>query len=339
VGDLIKVEGLERSRDLLYARVADLIFGQDLCFANLESQLTTQEVRPEVLSDKESPIECCTLEQFEAVKGHRGKNFTVLHTACNHTLDVGLEGVETTLGALEREGIVDVGTNREPSAHGKGRIIHCNGLSIGFASATFSLNGKALPAGSEYLVNVARLCPKKGEPDLSLLKRQIEDCRAQGCDLVIASLHWGYEFEFFPRRSQVDLAHALVEHGADVILGHHPHVVQPVEYYRTRRDPQRIAVIAYSLGSLTWTFSAPHLALSAILNLSFAKGSLQGRPQTYIESARVVPVYRTLAGAGEAAAIQIERLDAGLAAAADEESRQYLAQIGRYAELVFGCSF
>jgi poly-gamma-glutamate synthesis protein (capsule biosynthesis protein) len=105
-------------------------------------------------------------------------------------------------------------------------------------------------------------------------------------------MHWGYEFEFFPRKKQVEIARQLVEEGADAIVCHHPHVAQPVEYYQTKRDPQRKAIIAYSLGSLTWGYSAPHLALSIVLNLELSKGHMHGRKCTYIASAKVTPVCR-----------------------------------------------
>lgn len=336
VGDLIKTEGLENSKDLLYAKVADLIFERDISYANLESQLTTQEIKKEVLSDKESPIECCSKEQFDVMKGHKGKNFTVMHTASNHTLDVGLEGVETTLKQLDQEKIIDIGTNREPSGQEQGKIIDMKGVKIGFASATFSLNGKEAPKGKEYVVNLSRLLPKDGEPDLSLLKKQISFCKDKGCDVIIASIHWGYEFEFFPRERQVEIAHTIVEWGADVFIAHHPHVVQPIEYYRTKRDKNRVAVIAYSLGSLTWSFSAPHLVLSAILNLSFSKGTFQGEKKTYVESSTVVPVFRVKSGDGAAPTIHIERLYDCLTGDEDKETMEYVSEIKKYAELVFG---
>lgn len=336
VGDLIKTEGLENSKDLLYEKIADIVFDKDISYANLESQLTTQEIKEEVLSDKESPIECCSKEQFDVMKGHDGKKFTVMHTACNHTLDVGLEGIETTLEQLDRENIIDIGANREPSGQRQGKIIDMNGIKIGFASATFSLNGKQVPEGKEYVVNVAKLLPKDGEPDISLLKEQISFCRNQGCDIIIASLHWGYEFEFFPREKQVEAAHAIVEWGADVIISHHPHVVQPIEYYRTERDKERIAVIAYSLGSLTWSFSAPHLVLSVVLNLSLAKGTFLGEQKTYVESATVIPVFRVKSGDGASSSIRIEKLYDCLTGNEDKETMEYVSEIKRYAELVFG---
>ncbi|MCI0749834.1 MAG: CapA family protein [Nevskiales bacterium] len=336
VGDLIPAQGLEHSKDILYERVADLIFDRTISYAAAEAPLTRQKLKKEIISDKESPIECCSREQFDALKGHRGKNFTVIHTASNHMFDMGTEGVQTTLDQFERDGIIDVGTNREPAEYGQGRILERNGIKIGFVSATFGLNGRNPPPDQAYRIHVAKLLPKRGAPDLSLLKQQIEHCRQQGTDVIIASLHWGHEFEFFPRRRQIEIAHTLIEWGADALIAHHPHVIQPVEYYRTQRDPKRMAVIAYSLGSLTWSYTAPHLALSVILNLSFARGRYRGKPATFIETASATPVFRSHEWDGNAAVTRIEKLADHTGPQEDEARAQYLARIRHYAELVLG---
>ncbi len=338
-GDLYKVEGMENSKNLLYEDVAEILFEQDISYANLESQLTKQESGNIIFDTKETPPLCCTKEQFDALKGHKEKKYTLMHTACNHTLDMGEEGVETTLEQLELEGIVDIGTNREVKEQHQGRIIEKNGIKTGFVSATFGLNGKEVPEGKGYLVNVVKFHRKDGKPDLTLLENQITHCRKQGCDLIIASLHWGYEYEFFPRKHQVKLAHKIIESGADIIVAHHAHVIQPVEYYRTRRDPDRIAVIAYSLGNLTTFFSAPHLVLSQVLNLSAAKGVFNGRARTYIESAEVIPVMQVESESAGLPVVRIKKLSDMIKQVeknAVEEEEEYLAKVAGYANLVFG---
>ncbi|TGP67315.1 CapA family protein, partial [Mesorhizobium sp. M2D.F.Ca.ET.224.01.1.1] len=91
--------------------------------------------------------------------------------------------------------------------------------------------------------------------------------------------------------------------------GQHPHVIQPVEYYRTKRDPNRVAVIAYSLGSLTWGwYTAPHLILSLVVNFGLAKGCLGEETKTYIESAAVIPVFRNILRVGNKTLMRIEKL-------------------------------
>jgi poly-gamma-glutamate synthesis protein (capsule biosynthesis protein) len=181
-----------------------------------------------------------------------------------------------------------------------------------------------------------------GSPDLSLLKDQISYCREQHCDIIIASLHWGYEYEFYPRKHQVKVAHDIVEAGADIIVAHHAHVIQPVEFYRTKRDPDRIALIAYSLGNLTTNFSAPHLVLSQVINLSMAKGAIKKRERTYIESAEIIPVIQVESEVDDLPAIRLKKLDAVLdevKESEDEQAKEYLSQVAYYAELILGNGF
>lgn len=338
VGDLIRVKGLENSRDTLYEKVEDLIFAKDISYANLESQLTNQDIGSYTFGEKETPSLCLTKKQYDAIKGHRGKQFTLMHTACNHTFDTGLAGVTTTLTQLEEDQITDLGTNRHPAEQQKGRIIEKNNIKIGFVSATFGLNGKVVPEGKEYTVNVVKFHPYQktqadSNPDLTLLNNQVVYCREQGCDIIIASLHWGYEYEFFPRLHQVEMAHILVESGVDVIVAHHVHVLQPVEYYRPQRDPDRTAVIAYSLGNLTSSFSAPHLVLSGILNLTIVKGLADGEAKTVVREAQLIPVVQRDFMAGDLPVIQLEKLETFLENKIREES-DYISAVEAYAELV-----
>ena len=151
--------------------------------------------------------------------------------------------------------------------------------------------------------------------------------------MIIASLHWGYEYEFFPRRHQVELAHDLVEAGVDVIVAHHAHVLQPVEYYRPQRDPDRTAVIAYSLGNLTTSFSAPHLVLSGVLNLTIVKGTVDGKEKTVVREARLIPVVQRDFMDGDLPVIQLEPLETFLENKTREES-DYISAVEAYAELV-----
>jgi hypothetical protein len=342
VGDLIKVEGLENSKDRLYEKIAEVIFDKDISYANLESQLTRQDVKAYTFSEKETPPTCCSKEQYTALKGHFDKVYTLMHTACNHTLDMGLEGLETTLTQLENDNIMDLGTNRVPAEQHKGKIIERNGIKIGFVSATYGLNGLEVPEEKDYMVNVVKFHhhPSAGrEVDLILLNNQINDCKEQGCDIIIASLHWGYEYEFFPRQHQIETAHAIVEAGVDVIISHHTHVLQPVEYYRTQRDLDKTAVIAYSLGNLTTSFSAPHLVLSGILNLTIVKGSINDEERTFVREAKLIPVVQRDFMDGDLPVIQLEKLEtftAGKEGRMTPEEKAYISAVGRYADIVLG---
>ncbi len=335
-GDILQADGLEQSKDILFENIADLLFGQDVAYANLESQITTQPLVKEVIGDRGPPTECCSKAQFQVLKGHRGRVFDVLNTSNNHAFDMGVEGLETTLGVFADEGILETGTNRKEAEYSQGRILIKDGIKLGFVSSTFGLNGRPVPPEDAYRINVARLLSKHVDPELEALKQQIDWCKREGCDFIIASLHWGFEFEFFPRKRQVEAARELVEYGADAILCHHPHVIQPVEYYRTRWDPARVAVIAYSLGSLTWGFTAPHIVLSLLLNVKLTKGSLQGQERTYIEKVCVTPIFRSAVKNAEGVETRLEKLADHLNGRSTRHSADYIAQIEDYARLVLG---
>ena len=337
-GDLLQVQtdNLEYSEDELFESVADLIFDKDIAFANFESPITTQPLVKEVIGDEAAPIECCSEEQFEVLKGYKGKKFTALNFSNNHTFDLGIEGMETTQKVFDKQGIIDIGTNRKPEEYGRAKIITKDGIKIGFASATFGLNGHVVPDEEKYRIHTARLCSKIVEPELDLVKKQIDDCKDQGCDFIITSLHWGWEFELFPRKSQMEAARTLIEYGADSIIGAHPHVIQPVEYYRTKRDSNRVAVIAYSMGSVTWGFNAAYIALSIILNLSFTKGKLEGKDVTYIESSNVTPVFRSCVNDGGKLKTRIERLADHLEGRSNLHTEEYIAELKSYLDLVLG---
>ncbi|MCB1539267.1 MAG: CapA family protein [Alphaproteobacteria bacterium] len=335
-GDLLWSDALEYSRDLLFRNISDLLFNSDICYANFETPVTQQPLEKEVIGDKGPPKECCSLEQFDILKGHRARSFNVLNIANNHIFDMGIEGLYTTIETLSKQGIFPLGVNQMPSDAGKANVLDVNGLKIGFIAATFGLNGRPVPPEYMHKINIAKGLACENDRDLHVIHTQIEDCRRQSCDFIIASLHWGYEFEFFPRKWQVDLAHTIIEWGADAIIGHHPHVIQPIERYQTLRDPKRIAPIAYSLGSLTWNFTAPHLALSAVLKMHLSKGTIGGENRTYVTQLEAFPVFRSHAYWTGKPVTQIRKLSDHQGSNAERHPPEYLREMKRYAKLVLG---
>ncbi|WP_413990780.1 CapA family protein [Labrys okinawensis] len=344
-GDLMPMDGIEASQDKIYENVSDILFNFDISFANLEAPVTKYKFEGSVIEPSD-PENCTILRssfaQFDALVRHKDLGFNVLNFATNHTFDLGLEGLETTQQLLVNRKIVCLGTPKRPQDFGKATIITKAGIRVGFISATFGLNNRRLPQSEAYRIHTSRLVSKYVEPELELLKEQIRDCKAQGCDFVVASMHWGFEFEFFPRSKQIDAAHELIEHGVDLIIGHHPHVVQPVEYYRTQRDPQRIAVIAYSLGGVTYDAwdAAAHLALSFVLNMKLSKGRVVGGAErTYIESVEVIPVLQHISKQGDTRLISIEKLEEHvpvLCAQQPDDWSKRVEQCQIYADLVLG---
>ncbi len=285
-GDILRTHRAEVAQDQVYAQIEDLLFQDDVVIANYESPVTTQPLVDEVIGDAGPPVECASEDQFDALTSHNGKVFDVLNLANNHIFDMGVEGLETTLTALKQRNILQVGVNETESEINAVKSIERNGIKLGFASCAFGTNGQSLPEGQPYSVNLAKLTSKHEAPDMALLKTQISNAKAANCDLTIAIIHWGHEFELFPRRAQQKAAEDLADFGADIIVCHHPHVAQSIQLYKSKSDSSRIVPIAYSLGSLLWGFSHEHIATSKILQVEVQKS--QGR--TAITNLKATPV-------------------------------------------------
>jgi poly-gamma-glutamate capsule biosynthesis protein CapA/YwtB (metallophosphatase superfamily) len=150
----------------------------------------------------------------------RASGWDVCTTASNHSLDRGVAGVRSTLAAFDAAGVGHVGTART-AAEARPLFRSVRGVRVGLLSYTFSTNGLPVPAGRPYLVNLL-------DPDRIL--RDAAAARRAGADVVVVALHWGTEYAVTPSAGQRRIAHRLIAaRDIDLIVGHHAHVVQPVE--------------------------------------------------------------------------------------------------------------
>ena len=151
--------------------------------------------------------------------------FNVLSVANNHILDHGADAARDTMRRLEDNGIDCVGLDTNLSQNHTPLVFNCDETRAAFLAYCL------IPSVHSNLVvtDTDRICE-----DVSLAKKEV--------DFVIVSLHWGSEYMNKPSPSQIDLAHRIIDSGASLILGHHPHVLQGIERYNE-------GVIAYSLGN------------------------------------------------------------------------------------------
>jgi len=290
VGDLMFAKLLEESKDRMYSLVEDQIFGADLAFANLESTLTSGEVKEMAVAEKgDTPYINITPGQYEALVKHKGSTFDILQLANNHILDCGEEGISTTIDQLERDRIAFVGAYVSEADSRSVKSIQIGTIKIGWVAHTWSVNFKPPPEDRPWICDVTPFHTEE-KPDTSRIEEQIRQARAEGCDLVILALHWGLEHEFYPHPDQLVWARRFAEAGADAIIGHHPHVIQFTEIYRPERNPDQAVPILYSLGNLTPAYSAPATVLSLIANLRIGTGRLDGEPKTLITGLELTPV-------------------------------------------------
>ncbi|MCI8655730.1 MAG: CapA family protein [Clostridia bacterium] len=206
----------------------------------------------------------------------------VLSTANNHSMDKGYKGLVSTLNFLDDAGITHTGTYASEEAQNEILIQNVKGIKIAFLSFTYGTNGIRIPSGKEYCINLI---------DKNLIKKQIELAQEKQPDLICVFMHWGDEYHIKQNSTQEDLADFLFENGVDVILGGHPHVLEPMEK-RTLTLPDgstKDGFLIYSLGNFVSGQKDEDTKTSAILNLTFTKNGETGKMS--IDSAKYTPVY------------------------------------------------
>jgi len=295
-GDLMPHQYLQNSADTLYNEVYASIFEKDIAMANLECCIVSGRKEKLVFDNKKGPVLYYTEGDFDIVKGFGVHQYDFMATACNHSLDLGVEGAESTIRHLKNREIAFNGLNNTEEESNRATILEKNDIQVGVLSCSFGLNAYKAPVDRPYFVNHINLNDETARIDLTQIKKQVSFCHENNVDFIIAQLHWGYEHEFYPRPEQIATAHYFAECGIDCIIGHHPHVVQPVEYYRTSRDIDRLVPIYYSLGNLINPFSAPYLTLSYLAQLILAKGIHKGKSRTYVKEAGFSKVLQQVNG-------------------------------------------
>ncbi len=147
--------------------------------------------------------------------------FDACSTASNHTLDQGFGGVVSTIDAIEKAGMVAFGSARSEEESLVPDIVEVKGVPVALLSYTYGFNGIPLPSGREWCCN--RIDPER-------IVRDARHARKSGARIVIVSLHHGVEGQVTPTQEQRTVVQALADSGeVDLVLGHHAHVVQPVD--------------------------------------------------------------------------------------------------------------
>lgn len=165
--------------------------------------------------------------------------FDLMLSANNHILDRGWKGLERTVGVFERAGVPWVGVyrNAEQRAERVPLIRSVNGFRIAFLNYTYGTNGFK-PKGGVVVDYI----------DRELMARDIRNARDAGAELVAVCIHWGDEYRLLPNGTQRSLADFLKRQGVDMIIGGHPHVIQPMEL-SINPYTNTPCLLVYSLGN------------------------------------------------------------------------------------------
>lgn len=206
----------------------------------------------------------------------------VLTTPNNHCLDTGYTGLESTIDFLDNAGISHTGTYKTPEAQNTILFKEINGVKFAFLAFTYGTNGIPIPKGKEYCVNLI---------DKDLILSQINLAKEGNPDVICTSMHWGVEYQRQPNDEQKDLADFLFSNGVDIIIGSHPHVLQPFEKREITLEDgtKKDEFVIYSMGNFMSAQNKANTKNSIILNIKITKHG--GNDKITIDDISYIPLY------------------------------------------------
>ncbi|OGY56117.1 MAG: hypothetical protein A2119_02810 [Candidatus Colwellbacteria bacterium GWA2_46_10] len=210
-----------------FLEIADILRSADLAFGNLEGPISDQgRNQGSIYSFRADP---------RVIEGLSYAGFDVLSLANNHIWDWGTDALLDTVSILERTGITPIGAGENYEKANMPALFEVGKTKVAILAYT-NLLPKNMQAVQET--------PGLSDFDLTAIKELVSSLVSQG-DLVVVSMHWGDEYETSANGVQKDIARGLIDAGADLVVGHHPHVIQELEQYGE-------GWIAYSLGNFVF---------------------------------------------------------------------------------------
>jgi poly-gamma-glutamate capsule biosynthesis protein CapA/YwtB (metallophosphatase superfamily) len=205
----------------MFAQIAPRFRSADLAVCHLETPLSADNRDVFGGGDRRTPDGAPVFTApFQLADAIADTGFDACSTAHNHSSDAGPEGIRDTIELLERAGVTPAGTAATPEASGAARMHEVQGVAVAHLSATYGLN-QPLPEDEAWMVD---------EIDVERLVDEAASARADGAEFVVVSLHHGLDYRIEPSDNQRERADALLGSGeVDLLLGHHAHVVQPIE--------------------------------------------------------------------------------------------------------------
>ncbi|MDY6016671.1 MAG: CapA family protein [Oscillospiraceae bacterium] len=247
-------DGYDFSYD--YEKIADKIAAPDVAILNQETIISTEH-NVSSYPMFNSPVEVG--EEMLKI------GFDVFNIATNHSLDCGEKGLISAINFWKSKNAITTGAYLNSDDMANIPMNEVNGVKIAYLGFTESTNGLSLPDDTEVILVQAK--------DESLLQQQIAKAK-ETADVVIVNAHWGEEYTHEPNDNQRSLAQKLASWGADVIIGTHPHVIQPVEYIVN--SDGRKTLVAYSLGNFISAQNRGPRMLGGMLNFEVVKNNATG---------------------------------------------------------------
>ncbi|HEX3020576.1 MAG TPA: CapA family protein, partial [Chitinispirillaceae bacterium] len=248
----------------IFKMVRPLISKADLVIANLETVMAGDSLGITGYPEFNSP-------QILAAN-LKNAGIDVLTTANNHSFDRGVKGLKNTIKLLDSLGIHHTGTHIDTSVSSRSLVLKVKNLKIGIISYCYGINGDLSARISKH-INII---------DTLSIQNEISYLEKQNVDLIIASVHFGVENRSQPDKSQISLVRFLQRNGVSIVLGHHPHVLQPYMF-----DSTANFFVIFSLGNFLSSQKSFNREFGGIADLVIRKTPHDKK--ACIESARIIP--------------------------------------------------
>ena len=252
-----------------FASVKKYLESADFAFGNLETVTAGASVKFTGYPMFNTPV-----EYLDAAKD---AGFDVLTNANNHSLDRGFSGIQKTIEELDKRSIFHTGTARTLNERNTPLILNKNDTKLGVLAYTYGTNGIKIPEGKEFCVNII---------DTTQIKIDIVKSKAAGADAVLVFVHWGIEYQRFGNETQKMLESFIHKNGALLVLGSHPHVLQPSNVSSSNL---KSGFTIFSLGNFISAQRKQYTDCGIILRVKLIKNTVTG--EVSINNVDYVPTY------------------------------------------------
>ncbi|RDW17187.1 capsular biosynthesis protein [Oceanobacillus arenosus] len=253
-------------------QVAPFLERSTVTIANQETMIGGEEFGLSTYPSFNSP--------YEVGDALKNVGVDVVSIANNHTLDRGEAVIQSAISHWETIDMMYTGAYKDEIDRDNLRVYETSeGISIAFLSYTYGTNGIPVPEGKDYLVNLI---------DKELIANEIAKAK-QEADVTLLSLHFGNEYERMPNEAQKELVQFAADLGVHIVIGHHPHVLQPVEWVTGKEGNKTF--VAYSLGNFLSNQQELYQRIGGISTIKIKK-TVEGEKETIeLHSPEFMPTY------------------------------------------------
>lgn len=282
--------------DKFFSYIEDYINEADFAIANLETTLASTSSGYEYSG---YPHFNCPDTIADTLKR---TGFDLLLTANNHSNDTGAHGIRRTQQVVNEYNLLTLGTYTTPNAP-KYMIQDINGIKVGMTCYTYgtineetgkkAVNGIPIQKDAGKRINVFDY--KHLSDFYTEMEENIESMKAEGADAYVLFIHWGNEYKTKQNDTQEKIAQKMCDLGIDVIVGGHPHVIQPVDLLTSNIDEDHKTLCIYSVGNAVSNQRASHMSLSTghtedgiLFSFTFTKYS---NDEVFLEETNAIPTW------------------------------------------------